>query len=180
MSQVYILRRKTNIPNEVAVKLPSSKSISNRLLILNALCKNPSEIGNLSDSDDTNVMVEALKGDLKHIDIGAAGTAMRFLTAYLTIQPGVHEITGSERMRKRPIGTLVNALRAALLIRHYRLTLFVREVGQPFVGRNRLVGEEPDNEVAILRTLADDVDDAGMDDVPDHAEIDGLSHCTSP
>lgn len=112
MSQVYILRRKTNIPNEVAVNLPSSKSISNRLLILNALCKNPSEIDNLSDSDDTNVMVEALKGDLKHIDIGAAGTAMRFLTAYLTIQPGVHEITGSERMRKRPIGTLVNALRA--------------------------------------------------------------------
>lgn len=112
MSQIYRLRRKANIPSVVNVALPASKSISNRLLILNALCTNPSKIDNLSDSDDTNVMVEALKGDLKHIDIGAAGTAMRFLTAYLTLQPGVHEITGSERMRKRPIGTLVEALRA--------------------------------------------------------------------
>ncbi|MDO4462045.1 MAG: 3-phosphoshikimate 1-carboxyvinyltransferase [Bacteroidia bacterium] len=112
MSQVYILRRKAELPKVVSVALPASKSISNRLLILNALCEKPCQIENLSDSDDTKVMVEALKGDLKHIDIGAAGTAMRFLTAYLTLQPGVHEITGSERMRKRPIGTLVNALRA--------------------------------------------------------------------
>lgn len=112
MSQVYILRRKADLPKCVDVSLPASKSISNRLLILNALCETPCQIDNLSDSDDTKVMVEALQGDLKHIDIGAAGTAMRFLTAYLTLQPGVHEITGSERMRKRPIGTLVDALRS--------------------------------------------------------------------
>lgn len=119
MSQIYTLRRRTNIPETVTINLPASKSISNRLLILNALCSQPSQIDNLSDSDDTTVMVEALKGDLKHIDIGAAGTAMRFLTAYLTLQPGVHEITGSERMRKRPIGTLVNALRTQGAIIEY-------------------------------------------------------------
>ena len=66
---------------------------------------------NLSDCDDTQVMTRALNLMPHTIDIMAAGTAMRFLTAYLSITEGTHIITGTERMRHRPIGILVDALR---------------------------------------------------------------------
>lgn len=93
------------------IELPASKSISNRALILNALSKSTSLPNNLSDSDDTRVMLRALQYMPEFIDIGAAGTAMRFLTAYLSIMPGEHTISGTERMKRRPIGILVDALR---------------------------------------------------------------------
>lgn len=93
------------------VVLPASKSISNRALIINALSKNMLLPENLSDSDDTQVMLRALQDMPEVIDIGAAGTAMRFLTAYLSVTPGEHTITGTERMKHRPISILVNALR---------------------------------------------------------------------
>lgn len=93
------------------IELPASKSISNRALILNALSKSTSLPNNLSDSDDTRVMLRALQDMPEFIDIGAAGTAMRFLTAYLSIMPGEHTISGTERMKHRPIGILVDALR---------------------------------------------------------------------
>lgn len=93
------------------IELPASKSISNRALILNALSKSTSLPNNLSDSDDTKVMLRALQYMPEFIDIGAAGTAMRFLTAYLSIMPGEHTISGTERMKHRPIGILVDALR---------------------------------------------------------------------
>ena len=93
------------------IELPASKSISNRALILNALSKSTSLPNNLSDSDDTKVMLRALQDMPEFIDIGAAGTAMRFLTAYLSIMPGEHTISGTERMKHRPIGILVDALR---------------------------------------------------------------------
>jgi len=66
---------------------------------------------NLSDCDDTDVMIKALRDMPEVIDIKAAGTAMRFLTAYLAVTPGRHTITGIERMRHRPIRLLVDALR---------------------------------------------------------------------
>ena len=91
--------------------LPASKSISNRALVLNALSGNKLLPDNLSDSDDTQVMLRALQDMPEVIDIGAAGTAMRFLTAYLSVTPGEHTITGTERMKHRPIGILVDALR---------------------------------------------------------------------
>lgn len=93
------------------INLPTSKSISNRLLILSALSGSSYLPDNLSDSDDTRVMIDAMNSDLSHVDVGAAGTSMRFLTAFLATRDGVHEITGSERMKKRPIGLLVDALR---------------------------------------------------------------------
>ncbi len=95
------------------VKLPPSKSISNRLLILNSLATRPGELGNLSDSDDTLVMQAALKSRDEVIDIGHAGTAMRFLTAYFSIKEGRRILTGSQRMQNRPIGQLVDALKDA-------------------------------------------------------------------
>ena len=95
-----------------SIVLPSSKSISNRALILNALCKNPKPIHNLSVCDDTDVVIKALNGKQEIINVGAAGTAMRFLTAYLAGQQGAFIITGTERMKNRPIKLLVEALRA--------------------------------------------------------------------
>jgi 3-phosphoshikimate 1-carboxyvinyltransferase len=66
---------------------------------------------NLSDCDDTNVIIDALRYIPETIDIKAAGTAMRFLTAYLSVMRGTHVLTGTERMKHRPIGVLVDALR---------------------------------------------------------------------
>lgn len=93
------------------IQLPSSKSISNRALIINALAKGGCLPGNLSVCDDTNVMTDALNSKSDVIDVMAAGTSMRFLTAYFSITPGKRIITGTERMKQRPIGVLVDALR---------------------------------------------------------------------
>ena len=93
------------------VILPASKSVSNRALIISAIAGGGIIPDNLSDCDDTNVMISALKEMPPVIDIMAAGTAMRFLTAYLSITPGEHVITGTERMRHRPIAIMVDALR---------------------------------------------------------------------
>ena len=93
------------------VKLPASKSISNRALIIHALSKGDILPENLSVCDDTEVIVNALMYRPDTIDIKAAGTAMRFMTAYLSVIPGEHIITGTDRMKKRPIAILVDALR---------------------------------------------------------------------
>ena len=93
------------------IDLPSSKSISNRVLIINSLSYSPYSIENLSDSDDTKVMEKVLNSGTNHFDVGHAGTAMRFLTAFLSKIVGEWTITGSERMKQRPIGILVDALR---------------------------------------------------------------------
>ena len=93
------------------IKLPSSKSISNRTLIINSLSYSPYDVQNLSDSDDTRVLQQILTSNSNIFDIGHAGTAMRFLTAFLSLIVGEWHITGSERMKQRPIRVLVNALR---------------------------------------------------------------------
>ena len=93
-----------------SVQLPTSKSISNRALILNALSYSPYEIKNLSDCDDTDLMLAALNSNDKDFNVGAAGTTMRFLTAFLSKVFGEWTITGTERMKNRPIKLLVDAL----------------------------------------------------------------------
>jgi len=95
---------------EGTITLPTSKSISNRVLIINSLAYSPFPVGNLSDSDDTLVMEQVLNSNTDRFDIGHAGTAMRFLTAFLSKIVGKWEITGSERMQQRPIKILVDAL----------------------------------------------------------------------
>lgn len=95
---------------KAAVQLPASKSISNRALILNALSYSPYEIKNLSDCDDTRVLAHALDSDDTCFDVRAAGTAMRFLTAFLAKVVGEWTVTGTERMKQRPIKLLVDAL----------------------------------------------------------------------
>lgn len=104
------LEKSTLIDNET-IEISGSKSISNRLLILSALFENL-KIENLSNSKDTQLLQKALKSDSEIIDIHHAGTAMRFLTSYLSIQLGRTTIlTGSDRMKQRPIQYLVDALR---------------------------------------------------------------------
>ena len=97
----------------VDVDLPASKSISNRALTIAAMTDGCS-IGNIADCDDTNAMRRALltQSAQANVNIGAAGTAMRFLTAYFASQPWRSVLLdGTPRMRKRPIGELVEALR---------------------------------------------------------------------
>ena len=93
------------------INLPASKSISNRALIIYALSGGNIMPQNLSDCDDTEVIINAIRNMPEVIDIKAAGTAMRFMTAYLSVMQGKHTITGTERMKHRPIGVLVDALR---------------------------------------------------------------------
>ena len=96
---------------EATISLPASKSISNRALIIYALSGGKNMPSNLSDCDDTEVIINALRNMPKEIDIKAAGTAMRFMTAYLSVMEGTHILTGTERMKHRPISILVDALR---------------------------------------------------------------------
>jgi len=94
-----------------SINLPASKSISNRVLIMNAMSYSPFPVKNLSDSDDTRVMIKALNSKDPVKDIGHAGTAMRFLSAYYALVPGEVTLTGSDRMKNRPIGELTETLR---------------------------------------------------------------------
>ena len=96
---------------EGALKISGSKSESNRLLALRGFASY-FEINNISDSDDTNAMISAMNSNQEKIDIGHAGTAMRFLTSYFSsIKNSSVILTGSKRMRERPISILVDALR---------------------------------------------------------------------
>ena len=117
------------------VRLPGSKSISNRVLLLAALCEGQTTVRDLLDSDDTRVMLQALRqlgcgvavdGTTAVVDglggrarqphaelfLGNAGTAMRPLTAALAVLGGDYALSGIPRMHERPIGDLVDALRA--------------------------------------------------------------------
>ena len=105
----YILTAPSHL--DATITLPSSKSVSNRALIIHALSKGDILPNNLSVCDDTEVIVNAMQRHPYEIDIKAAGTSMRFMTAYLAATTGEHIITGTERMRHRPIKILVDALR---------------------------------------------------------------------
>ena len=93
-----------------AVTLPASKSISNRALILNALSLSTNPITNLSDCEDTQVIIDAFNSNSNVFDVKAAGTAMRFLTAFLAGMEGEWILRGSKRMHERPIHPLVDTL----------------------------------------------------------------------
>ncbi len=98
--------------NRVEAGLPASKSIANRALVIAALCGAEDRLKNLSDCDDTQAVISALSAMGGEKNIGAAGTAMRFLTAYYAISSESVVMTGTERMKNRPISILVDALRS--------------------------------------------------------------------
>lgn len=98
---------------KASIPLPTSKSITNRALLIAALCGNEPSVLHPALCDDTATMIEALTRHDGVINVGAAGTAMRFLTAYFATREGITvTLDGIERMRKRPIGLLVDALRS--------------------------------------------------------------------
>ncbi|UAB75977.1 3-phosphoshikimate 1-carboxyvinyltransferase [Mesoflavibacter sp. SCSIO 43206] len=102
---------KSTISSKKKIAITGSKSESNRLLLLQALYPSVN-IENLSNSDDSQLMQKALKSSDRIIDIHHAGTAMRFLTAFYSTQKNREvELTGSKRMKERPIAILVDALR---------------------------------------------------------------------
>ncbi|MBP3689442.1 MAG: 3-phosphoshikimate 1-carboxyvinyltransferase [Bacteroidaceae bacterium] len=136
------------------IVLPASKSISNRVLVISALSAlhdgkftldNLHEVKNISDCDDSQVVVNTLRQLYTGfrtgtspaddtIDIGAAGTAMRFMTALLAVTHGTHTITGTERMRHRPVGILADALR--------RLGADIQYAGEPGYPPLRITGNK--------------------------------------
>lgn len=97
---------------QASVSLPLSKSVSNRALIISALAAESYIPPIVAECSDTAVMMRALQSDSDSVDAADAGTAMRFLTAYFACRED-HEVRldGTERMRRRPIGPLVDALR---------------------------------------------------------------------
>jgi 3-phosphoshikimate 1-carboxyvinyltransferase len=128
MEQNIILSKKGKTANGT-VQLTGSKSECNRALVIEALSNGKVKVENISDAADTVTLMEVLSlksgvqsqksnidsglatQDLRVVNIGPAGTAMRFLTAYFTLQDDEVILTGSERMKQRPIGVLVDALR---------------------------------------------------------------------
>jgi len=107
----YIHISKKNSLSGSVTNLPASKSISNRVLIINALGGNQSELLNLSEANDTVLMKQLVNSTDQVLDVEDAGTTMRFLTAYLAITNQQKILTGTERMKLRPIGILADALR---------------------------------------------------------------------
>lgn len=103
-----VLQKKTEIKH-LAIPLPSSKSESNRALIINSFAKG--RLHNLSEARDTQTMLRLLKSDDKELDVLDAGTTMRFLVAYCALTNQHKILTGTPRMCERPISILVNALR---------------------------------------------------------------------
>jgi len=106
----YHISHKTKIIN-AEINLTASKSLSNRALIIQALSSTPFKIHNLSTSKDTQLLNEALQTKSDKIDVGDSGTAFRFLTAFLACKEGDYNLTGSDRMKERPIKELVNTLK---------------------------------------------------------------------
>jgi 3-phosphoshikimate 1-carboxyvinyltransferase len=102
---------RTSVLKGTAAYLPASKSISNRVLIMNALSGNTSVLHNLSDANDTQLMLRHVNSAETTIDVEDAGTTMRFLTAYFAVTGKAKVLTGTHRMKERPIGLLVDALR---------------------------------------------------------------------
>jgi 3-phosphoshikimate 1-carboxyvinyltransferase len=135
---------------QAVVALPGSKSISNRVLILKTLLKSEFSIQNLSDSQDTKLMQEALQqiesSKTAVINAGHAGTNMRFLTALLAVTDGNWEITGSKRLLERPVGNLVEALNALGARIKYK-----SQMGYPplLIEGKRLLGGEIDINASV-------------------------------
>ena len=100
--------KKLNSSLETEINLPSSKSESNRALVINAFANG--KLHNLSEARDTQTMMRLLQSDDKELDVLDAGTTMRFLLAYFSLTNQNKILTGTQRMCERPIGILVESL----------------------------------------------------------------------
>jgi len=144
---------------ECSVKLPASKSIINRVLIINALAHKRASLVDTDLCDDCQVMQHCLTAPVNTINVGAAGTAMRFLTAFFAAQNGRHVIIdGNTRMKQRPIGTLVDALRQmGACIEYVGKTGFppIKITGKQLTGGNiNISGEVSSQFISALLMIA--------------------------
>jgi 3-phosphoshikimate 1-carboxyvinyltransferase len=121
------------------IRLSGSKSISNRVLLIQAIAGMPFPISNLSDSDDTRVLQHLLQSNDELLDADHAGTSFRFMTALLAFGEKKRMLTGSERMKQRPIGVLVDALRSL----GARITYAEKEGYPPLIIEPGTLGEVP-------------------------------------
>src|SRR5438128_852078 len=103
---IYRIRKK-NRSVQGLIRLTPSKSISNRVLIIRALCENDFQISNLASANDTVLLKQLLDNSEKELNAEDAGTTFRFLTAYHSQKRGTRLLTGTERMKERPVGELV-------------------------------------------------------------------------
>jgi 3-phosphoshikimate 1-carboxyvinyltransferase len=110
MSEFITLNRTPNVSGTVR-RLPASKSLSNRALVIQAMMLGAGELSNLSEANDTQLMMKLLNTPGDVIDAEDAGTVFRFLTAYLAVTGHRCTLTGTRRMQRRPVGELVDALR---------------------------------------------------------------------
>ncbi|WP_185851180.1 3-phosphoshikimate 1-carboxyvinyltransferase [Blattabacterium cuenoti] len=137
-SYIKIHKKKDNLCGSISIT--GSKSISNRLLILKALYEKDIHIDNISNSEDTKILQENLTKTSNLLDIHHAGTAMRFLTSYFSIQEGKEVVlTGSDRMKERPIYVLVEALK-----RLGGKIFYLEKIGYPpikIIGKKIIGGE---------------------------------------
>jgi 3-phosphoshikimate 1-carboxyvinyltransferase len=110
MSNPYLIHKADRkIVGEIT--LAGSKSISNRALIIRALSKDHFQVDRLANAKDTKLLIKLLESNTEVRDAGAAGTTFRFMTAYLSTKEGSQVLTGTERMKQRPIGVLAEALK---------------------------------------------------------------------
>ena len=105
--------------SRVSIPLPSSKSESNRALVIDALTEGENTIKNLAEARDTQTMIRLLRTNPAVFDVLDAGTTMRFLTAFVAVTNQQKVMTGTARMCERPIGILVDALRSLGAEIHY-------------------------------------------------------------
>jgi 3-phosphoshikimate 1-carboxyvinyltransferase len=111
MAMISLQLDSSRLFDEISVQLPSSKSISNRLLIIHKIANSNVSIKNLSDADDTRILNQLLESDAKEVNCGLGGTAIRFFLAYCYLINREVIVSGEEPLNKRPINPLVDALR---------------------------------------------------------------------
>ena len=145
---IYTISKKDKNVKGV-IELESSKSISNRVLIINKLCKEKFNIKRLSGAKDTQTLLRLLSQKENTFDAGHAGTTFRFMTAFLATQEGKQIMTGSERMQQRPIGDLVSALNSLGADIHY-----LKNEGYPPLQINTPKAFGENNELSISASVS--------------------------
>jgi len=111
MAMITFQLDSSRLANEVCIQLPSSKSISNRLLIIHKIANSNVAIENISDADDTRILKQLLESDAKEVNCGLGGTSIRFFLAYCYLINREVVVSGEEALNNRPINPLVDALR---------------------------------------------------------------------
>ena len=145
--------------SRVSIPLPSSKSESNRALVIDALTEGENTIKNLAEARDTQTMIRLLHTNPAVFDVLDAGTTMRFLTAFVAVTNQQKVMTGTPRMCQRPIGILVDALRSLGAEIHYLGTegyppLAIKGLPEQLTNQIRIRGDVSSQYISALLMIA--------------------------